>query len=102
VKKTRRGQEEGKKNREKGKRSHDVVGGPEDAVAMEGPGGIEPERVPLLPPSARAPVPVHVRLESPFLALNVPQELYVQLVVGLLEYVTIRRLRHVFHVMYEK
>lgn len=56
---------------------------------MEVFGGIEPEIVSLLSPSAGAAIAVHVGLESPRLSSDVSEELEVQLVVCLRERVPV-------------
>ena len=75
---------------------HDVVGGPQNGVAVSLGGGIEREKEALLAASAGAAVAVDVGLNPPVLASDVAQELEVQLVVCLLEHISIGSLHRTF------
>lgn len=50
---------------------HDVIGCPEDAIAMKILGGIEPHLVALFPSSAGASISIHVGLDTPWLSIYV-------------------------------
>ena len=71
---------------------HDMRIGPENAILMEIIRGIEPEAVSLFSAGTSAAIAINVCLDPPIFASYVTQELEVNFIMVLLEYVTIRHL----------
>lgn len=71
---------------------HDLIISPKDAVLVEIFWRIEPEPISLLSSYASASISIDIRLYSPLLSSDIPQEFKIQFVVIFLEYITIRHL----------
>lgn len=70
---------------------------PKDGVVMEIFGWVEPEVTSLLPSNSSAPISIDIGLNPPLSASYIPQELEVQLIMGLLKHIAVRHLQQVKH-----
>ena len=73
---------------------HDPLMAPQDRIAMEILGGVEPEAVSLFSSNPRASISIDVGLNSPFSPSYISQELEIQFIVCLLKHIPVRQLHH--------